>query len=67
MIPDEAQRNQINKALFKELCQGIFTKETISLVQNSIEMFKQRGAKSVILGFTEIPLIINTENSALPV
>lgn len=67
MIPDEAQRNQINKAIFEELCQGIFTKETVSLFQNSIEMLKQRGAKCVILGCTEIPLIINTENSALPV
>lgn len=67
LIPDEAQRNQINKAIFEELCQGLFTKETVSLFQNSIEMLKQREAKCVILGCTEIPLIINTENSALPV
>lgn len=67
LIPDEEHRNQIDNAIFEELCQGIFTQATINLFQNSIEMLKQQGAQCVILGCTEIPLIINAKNSALPV
>lgn len=67
MIPNEFFRSKINKAIFEELCQGIFKKETIKLFQDSIESLKQEGAECVILGCTEIPLIISAENSPLPV
>jgi aspartate racemase len=49
LIPDEAKREQLNTAIFDELCLGIFN-----------------GAECVILGCTEIPLIVTPENSPLP-
>jgi aspartate racemase len=67
LIPTESLISQINDAIFEELCQGIFTQETIRLFQDSIELLKQQGAECVILGCTEISLIINSDNSALPV
>lgn len=66
LVPAEEMRERLNAAIFDELCQGIFTPETIQLFQQAIEELKARGAECVVLGCTEIPLIINADNSALP-
>ncbi len=67
LIPDEQTRAKINAAIFDELCQGVFSAATTAMFVSAIEDLKSRGAECVILGCTEIPLIINPENSPLPV
>ena len=67
IIPPEHIRTQINTAIFEELCQGIFTQNTVDIFVGAIEYLKENGAECVILGCTEIPLIINKENSSLPI
>jgi len=67
IVPDEPVREQLNAAIFDELCQAIFTPETTQHFVNAIEELKARGAECVILGCTEIPLIITEANSPLPV
>ena len=67
IVPDEPVREQLNTAIFDELCQSIFKAETTQLFVNAIEDLKARGAECVILGCTEIPLIITETNSPLPV
>ncbi len=67
IIPDTSTRAKINNAIFEELCQGIFSQNTIALFIDAIDNLKKDGAECVILGCTEIPLIINAENSSLPV
>ena len=67
LTPDEPVREQLNTAIFDELCQSIFNAETTQLFVNAIEDLKARGAECVILGCTEIPLIITEANSPLPV
>jgi len=67
IIPDTSTRAKINNAIFEELCQGIFSQNTIALFIDAIDNLKKEGAECVILGCTEIPLIINAENSSLPV
>lgn len=66
VIPSESDRSKINHAIFEELCQGIFKQETINLFLKVIEDLKKEKAECVILGCTEIPLIITPENSSLP-
>ena len=66
LIPDEATREKLNAAIFDELCNGIFNTSTTQLFLNAIDDLKSRGAECVILGCTEIPLIVTPENSALP-
>jgi len=66
-IPDEAVRERLNDAIFDELCNGIFREETTRLFQEAIDGLRARGADCVILGCTEIPLIITSANSTLPV
>jgi len=66
-IPEEAVREQLNEAIFEELCQGIFDGRAPSLFLRAIEDLRAGGAECVILGCTEIPLIVTPENSPLPV
>ena len=67
IVPDEPVREQLNTAIFDELCQSIFNAETTQLFVNAIEDLQARGAECVILGCTEIPLIVTEVNSPLPV
>lgn len=67
LIPDDSTRELLNTAIFDELCLGIFNQSTTDLFVGAIEDLKSRGADSVILGCTEIPLIITSANSPLPV
>jgi aspartate racemase len=67
LIPDEATRSMINDAIFDELCRGVFSPETTARFVEAIEALGEQGAECVILGCTEIPLIISDSNSSLPV
>ncbi len=67
MIPDELMREQLNAAIFEELCQGIFYEKTTDLFLQAIADLQSRGAECVILGCTEIPLIVTSANSPLPI
>ena len=66
LVPDEPTREQLNTAIFDELCMGIFNDSTTDLFLGAIKDLKSRGAECVILGCTEIPLIVTEENSSLP-
>lgn len=67
LTPEASMRERLNAAIFDELCQGIFKEETTTLFVRAIEEVKSNGAECVILGCTEIPLIISPANSPLPV
>ena len=66
LIPDEPMRERLNAAIFDELCLGIFNEQTTRLFIQAIDDLKSKGAECVILGCTEIPLIITPDNSPLP-
>ena len=50
----------------EELVKGRFESEAIAFIQRTIERLKQAGCDAVVLGCTEIPLIIDDTNSPLP-
>jgi aspartate racemase len=65
-IPDEADREKINEIIFKELVNGLFP-ETSRLYFNEVAgKFKARGCDAVVLGCTEIPLIVRPDDTPLP-
>ena len=66
LIPDGPTMERLNAAIFDELCLGIFNASTTDLFVGAIEDLKSRGAECVILGCTEIPLIMTEANSPLP-
>ncbi|MBN8598987.1 MAG: amino acid racemase [Planctomycetes bacterium] len=67
LVPDEEVQAELNAAIFDELCCGEFRAETTNRFLDAIDSLRARGAECVILGCTEIPLIVNEANSSLPV
>jgi len=67
MIPDAPMRERLNAAIFDELCQGVFRQPTTDLFLKAIADLKADGAECVILGCTEIPIIVTPDTSPLPV
>lgn len=66
MRPSEEQREKINSIIFDELVRGIQSAESLTYFQQVIEEFKQKSCNAVILGCTEIPLLVNDDVSPLP-
>jgi aspartate racemase len=65
-IPDDTDREKINDIIFKELVNGIFP-ETSRLYFNEVAAkLKGRGCDAVVLGCTEIPLIVRPDDCPLP-
>jgi aspartate racemase len=67
LVPNDRARAMIDDAIFDELCQGVFKPETTAAFVQAINDLGSQGADCVILGCTEIPLIISDLNSSLPV
>ncbi len=64
--PTDAERDETNRIIMDELVQGVFTQEAVAAYQHVMNRMKDRGCDAVILGCTEIPLIMNDGNSPLP-
>jgi len=65
-IPDEADRERINEIIFKELVNGIFPESSRLYFNEVTDKLKARGCDAVVLGCTEIPLIVRPDDSPLP-
>ena len=64
--PDAAERSEINRIIMDELVNGVFEPEAVLYFERVIDRMKSEGCDAVILGCTEIPLIMNDANSPLP-
>jgi aspartate racemase len=64
--PNATERDETNRIIMDELVYGIFRPESIAVFQRVIERMEREGCDAVVLGCTEIPLIISDANSALP-
>lgn len=66
-VPDEEIRDHIDRIIFDELVYGIIKPDSKNYLLKIISDFKSTGSDSVVLGCTEIPLIVMPDESALPV
>jgi aspartate racemase len=64
--PEKAEREQINHFIMDELVKGVRSPEAVAYHQQVIAGLKAKGCDAVVLGCTEIPLIIDDGNSPLP-
>lgn len=65
--PAAAEREEINRIIMDELVCGVFRPEAITYFQGVMTRLKEKeGCDAVVLGCTEIPLIMNDQNSPLP-
>lgn len=65
IIPDEIDRKEISRVIYEELCCGIITEKSKKFYLDVIDKMKEAGAQGVILGCTEIPLMI--QKASIPV
>jgi len=65
-IPGAEQRERIHRAIFDELVHGVFLPRTQVYLTEVIRGLKDEGCDAVVLGCTEIPLVMTQEQSPLP-
>jgi len=66
MIPEVEDRKRINEIIFNELVHGLFSSEARAYFNKVIGRLKHQGCDAVVLGCTEIPLLITPESCPLP-
>lgn len=64
--PTDAERDETNRIIMNELVCSIFTPQAVATYQRVMGRMKAEGCDAVVLGCTEIPLIMNDDNSPLP-
>ena len=64
--PTEADQQRVDEIIFKELVNGIFSEASRLRYDEVINRMKSRGCDSVILGCTEIPLLVRVDDCPLP-
>lgn len=66
IIPDEEERKTVHNIIYDELCQGIMNYTSEEKILEIIKKLNEKGAEAVILGCTEIPMIIGQEDTDIP-
>jgi aspartate racemase len=66
IIPDEEERNAIHPILYNELCLGKIREPSKDKFREIIANLVARGAEGIVLGCTEIPLIVKQEDYDIP-
>ena len=66
IIPSAADRETVHRIIYEELVRGIINDASRAQYQAVIETLRTEGAEAIILGCTEIGLLINNEHSPIP-
>ncbi|MFT4415452.1 aspartate/glutamate racemase family protein [Fredinandcohnia humi] len=66
IIPDQIDRQVIHDVIFGELCKGDFKSSSKQAYIEIVNKLVERGAEGIILGCTEIPLLINQDDTSIP-
>ncbi|MFW9824402.1 MAG: aspartate/glutamate racemase family protein [Candidatus Thorarchaeota archaeon] len=65
-IPNDDDREKIDKIIFEELVNGTFKESSRQYFNKVIKRLKNKGCDAVVLGCTEIPLLVNPNDCPLP-
>jgi aspartate racemase len=66
IVPGPEDRTLLHRAIYDELCQGVFKDSTRSELRRIIQRLARDGATGVVLGCTELGLLIRQEDLTLP-
>lgn len=66
LVPEQADIDEVNRIIFEELCVGTLKETSRKKFSRIIDTLKARGAQAVILGCTEIGLLVKQEHASLP-
>jgi aspartate racemase len=67
LVPDEADRAEVHRIIYEELCLGVVSERSRQTCREVIGRLVAGGAEGVILGCTEIELLVGQGDSAVPV
>jgi len=67
LVPNEEDMELVNDVIFKELCVGIINPKSRKEFSRIISGLKNQGAEAVILGCTEIGLLVKSDDSVLKI
>jgi aspartate racemase len=66
LLPDPVDRADVHRIIYEELCLGLFREESREVVRTVIERLVAEGAEGVVLGCTELELLIAAEDVDVP-
>lgn len=66
LVPDEAERAEVHRIIYDELCVDVVRDESRETYRRVIASLVERGARAVVLGCTEISLLVGEGDSAVP-
>ena len=67
IVPNEEDRDHVHRVIYSELCLGIVREPSRSAYQGVIDRLRQRGAEGIILGCTEIAMLVSASDSPVPI
>ncbi|MFX0104402.1 MAG: aspartate/glutamate racemase family protein [Candidatus Hodarchaeota archaeon] len=66
-VPDTSDQEKIDRIIFEELVNGIFSEESRQVYNKVMQKLAKNGCNAIVLGCTEIPLLIDPNDSPLPI
>jgi aspartate racemase len=66
LIPDEADRAQVHRIIYDELCLGTVRADSREIYRAVMRRMVERGAAGLVLGCTEISLLVGAGDAAVP-
>jgi len=66
LVPEEQDRERVHRIIYDELCRGIINDTSRDRYREIIDALVERGARGVILGCTEISLLVSQADSSVP-
>jgi aspartate racemase len=67
LVPDANDRADVHRIIYDELCLGIVLDESRQIYRDVIERLVKAGAQGIVLGCTEIELLVSEKDSSVPV
>lgn len=67
LVPDAADRADVHRIIYDELCLGVVLGESRQLYRDVIERLVHAGAQGIVFGCTEIELLVSEKDSSVPV
>ena len=64
--PSPAERDDVHRIIMAELVRGLFEQGSVARIQRVIRRMRDEGCDAVVLGCTELPLVIDDSNAELP-
>ncbi len=66
LVPELSEQQQMNRVIYEELCRGEIRPASRQLFLEIVERLRGRGAEGIVLGCTEIPLLLEPQHCDLP-